>query len=263
MSEKPDTEEAKIRKRWAEGASLGGPLEKDKLSKAELENVFDKQVEKVLDEKTYRDGRFKMSIATYLFYSLRKKIPEELEVERHNVPLLLVLGNFLPIEEQLIGMQIEEKNKQEKRAGLRNVFGFHEFLPSLELGAPSLPYLLVNVEPGRKTEGVSKEKSLEIFSIVQRFGMNLQELVAFVTHFPQFRDNYVGSLETSIILKPGSLCREENSLFVREMQVPNIFSPRKQPPEKSINLVTSSHQNKQLLQEKQCWPSYESQILIS
>lgn len=173
---------------------------------------------KVLDEKTYPEGKSKVSISTYVFDLLRKKIPDELEIERYDLPLLLVLGNFLPIEEQLRGMQIEERYKSETQPGLFG-FNFYDYLPNPKFVTPNIPYLLFDIESGRKTEGVSKRESRKIFSIVKRLGLTFQEVVAFVTHFPQFRESYIGSLETSVTLNSHSLMREESPLYIKEKEL--------------------------------------------
>lgn len=252
-----------VRKKWKRGASKVGKIsETVDFSKSELEKCFDQQTTKVLNPQTYPEAEFKISVLASLLELLRKKIPEKIPCEESNIPILLVLGNFLPLDEQLKGMQFREKDRE---CSLHPYLD-HKYLPRSPLSYTNtdLPYLLFDVEPGEKTKGISEEKCRKIFSVVERLGLDIYEVVALITQFSKYCLNYSGSLETYVISNPGSMTSRKSDIFVHQEHV--IFPPiwgRKRVDWYPIKILAGEKENDELIEENRCWPSCKKRLFMS
>ncbi|MBI2013250.1 MAG: hypothetical protein HYS87_00195 [Candidatus Colwellbacteria bacterium] len=101
---------------------------------------------------------------------------------------------------------------------LLNIRGYVR-LPIQKIGyangatVPNKPYLLVDVEPGLKTSGMTPERCTEVFKDQGRLGLTAEEGIALATQFPELFNVLEGGNPRKIYL-PGATFGPESTLYV-------------------------------------------------
>ncbi len=175
------------------------------------------------------------------------------------MPLLISVGQFIPLDQQLVGMQI---NQDYPRKYMFEASVDSKYVPSWTSARknPELPYLLFDVEPGWKTKGLKEGKCRMILSIINRLGLTLHDIVALITHFPELRHSYLGSLETHVVsdLPRGSgIAINRSSIYIHEKHVilPQMFGEKNHEGWPIKILMEESVEK-----ENRAWPSCQTII---
>jgi len=174
------------------------------------------------------------AILVGLLNRLEEKIPESISLSG-KLPLLISPGEFLPLDLQLLMVQIDECWKSSKST---SSFFDRIRCEYIDRGfqSPQLPYLLLDVEYGFITLGLSQKYAQEKIEGYGRLGLNIREVISLSTHFPVFQLGwrYIGAVDSQAISNPGSMLRREGSLFLDKdvHDIPPIFGlmkPLKSP----------------------------------
>lgn len=146
-----------------------------------LEELFDKQVRRLLD-KDYPEAA-SMEIDIFLSYltPLREKILKIGKVEDHFIPFLIVIPErFVSILKQLslatINGKVGSNFSTLRLDTLHNVYG---------MGTSKGPYLIFDIDNGTQSCGASAEKCYEKFKDRGRRGLTVEEGIALVTHYSE------------------------------------------------------------------------------
>ena len=228
--------------------------------KSTLSVLAREQSGKLLQPDLFPNAGFEISILAELLRQLERKIPETIEV-RGDLPLLIVLGEFLPLENQLWAIQTE---KAWKSSHPENLLDQHSDFTDPGFRSPHLPYLLIDIELGKVTKGLDRNEAYAKVRESDRLGLNIREIISLSLHANLFDQNerYFGVLESTVIRNPYSVLRSESPAFLYKDPVNhlNIFGGGgywKRP----IMIEGDEHILYNLLLEVR-WPSCARRILL-